>query len=141
MGTRNGNLQKEDIDTTRKVLDNFEQQVNKDLDDLDSTLQRISQLKGVEVFPLNETMLKRASELAVKNLDLKPWDLAILAAILVRCEELWNARENDLNFCEQDSDLLPWDRDGNPRQGLKELYSVAHLRVFADFTMRIAPTP
>ncbi len=126
---------------TRRVLDVFEQEVNQQLNNLDQALQGIHQLPGVEVFPLNEQMLRRSAELSLAGLDLKPFDLAILAAVLVRCDELRASGELDLNFCEQDSDLQPWDRNRNPKQTLVDLYNAAGVWVFRDFTLSYPPKP
>jgi hypothetical protein len=52
-------------------------------------------------------MLARAVQLSRMNLDLKPFDQAILAAVLVGAEQLRDEGADDLSFCELDSDLQP----------------------------------
>jgi hypothetical protein len=80
-------------------------------------------------------MLARTIELSTVNLDLKPFDQAILAAVLVKAEQLRNMGAEDLSFCELDSDLQPWDKRGNVKQPLKSLYDSARLWVYEDFLM------
>jgi len=80
-------------------------------------------------------MLERAVGLTELDLSLKPFDQAILAAILGRAEELWNSGEVDLCFCETDADLQPWDRLGEPKQPLTDLYDKCSLWVYGDFSL------
>jgi hypothetical protein len=75
------------------------------------------------------------------ELALKPFDQAILAAILVRAKELWDEGERDLVFAELDGDLQPWDRDGNPKLRLIELYNAAHVWVYGDFELLTPERP
>jgi hypothetical protein len=53
-------------------------------------------------------MLTRAMELSIQNMDLKPSDQAILAAMLVRAEALRDQGADDVSFCELDGDLQPY---------------------------------
>jgi hypothetical protein len=126
---------------TREVLDRFEQQVHAELKQLDDTLASLRREPGIEVFPLNENMLKRAVDLCTLDLSLKPFDQAILAAVLVRAEELRRAGEADLCFCETDTDLQPWDRRGDAKQPLTDLYDAAALWVYSDFDLRAPERP
>jgi hypothetical protein len=84
-------------------------------------------------------MLARALELATQNLDLKPFDQAILAAVLVRAEELRDQGEQDISFCELDGDLQPWNKDGHSKQPLTDLYDAAHVWVYGNFAMETPP--
>jgi hypothetical protein len=90
---------------TRVVPGRFERQVIEELSGLDTTLASLRDVGGLELFPLNEKMLLRAVELAALDLPLQPFDQAILAAVLVRAEELKDAGETDLCFCQTDADL------------------------------------
>lgn len=63
-------------------------------------------------------MLERAVSLSMLDLSLNVFDQAILAAVLVRAEELQAGGETDLCFCELDADLQPWDKHGNLKQAL-----------------------
>jgi len=124
--------------TTREVLDRFEQQVRAELRQLDRTLASLRGMRGLEVFPLNERMLERAVELSSLDLQLQPFDQAILAAVLVRARELTKAGEIDLCFCETDNDLRPWDKKGELMPPLSDLYCEARVWVYGDFDM-LAP--
>jgi len=84
-------------------------------------------------------MLVRAVELSTQNLDLKPFDQAILAAVLVRAEELGDQGADDVAFCELDGDLQPWDKNGRSKQPLTDLYNSAQLWVYGDFAMENPP--
>jgi hypothetical protein len=95
----------------------------------------------LEVFPLNGRMLERAVELSVAGLSLKPFDQAILAAVLGRAGELREAGETDLCFCEMDADLQPWDRNGAAKQALTDLYDAAGVWVYGDFELRAPERP
>jgi hypothetical protein len=95
-------------------------------------------MRGLEVFPLNERMLERAVELSSLDLQLQPFDQAILAAVLVRARELTQAGEIDLCFCETDNDLRPWDKKGELMPPLSDLYCEARVWVYGDFDM-LAP--
>jgi hypothetical protein len=122
--------------TTREVLDRFEQQIRTELRQLDNTLASLRGEPGLEVFPLNENMLERAVSLSTLSLSLRPFDQAILAAILVRAEELRDAGETDVCFCEIDADLQPWDKRGGSEQPLTDLYDAAGVWVYGDFEFR-----
>jgi hypothetical protein len=127
--------------TTRQVLDRFEQQVRAELRQLDDKLAALRGTPGIEVFALNENMLERAVSLSTIDLTLRPFDQAILAAVLVRAEELRNAGERDLCFCEVDADLQPWNREGQIKQSLAGLYDAARLWVYGDFDLQNPERP
>jgi len=126
---------------TREVLDRFERQVHAELRKLDDIIASLRREPGLEVFPLNETMLERAVDLCTLDLSLKPFDQAILAAVLVRAEELRRAGEADLCFCETDSDLQPWDKHGDVQRPLTDLYDTAAVWVYGDFDLRAPERP
>jgi hypothetical protein len=120
---------------TREVLDRFEDQVRRELRQLDETIIALRQEPNLEVFPLNDGMLAKAVDLAQLDLVLKPFDQAILAAVLVRAGELMAEGETDLCFCESDADLQPWDKHGEARQPLTGLYAAAGVWVYENFAM------
>jgi hypothetical protein len=126
---------------TREVLDRFEQQVREELGQLERTLAFLRSVSGIELFPLNERMLARAVELSMLDFSLAPFDQAILAAVLIRAEELRSAGETDLCFCETDADLQPWDKKGDAKQPLTNLYDSASVWVYGDFEMRDPERP
>jgi predicted nucleic acid-binding protein len=123
---------------TRGVLDRFERQVQIELSQLDEIIASLRRQPGLEIFALNDSMLDRAVDLSTLDLALKPFDQAILAAVLVRAEELLSVGENDLSFCETDTDLQPWDRKGNAKKPLTDLYDTAKVWVYGDFDL-LAP--
>ena len=86
-------------------------------------------------------MLERAVDLSLQELNLLPFDLSILAAILVRSSELLQQGEGDLAFCELDKDLQPWDKEGNPKQRLLDLYDSVRLWVYSDFALQYPVKP
>jgi len=126
---------KEDAKTARVVLDKFENSIKKDLDNLDKTLRALTHLPFVEVFRLDDGMLDRATELALGEIELNPFDHAILASILVCATRLWDAGEKAISFCEIDKDLQPWDKKGNAKPPLRDAFDQAHVWVYGDFTL------
>jgi hypothetical protein len=114
-------------ETTRRVLDRMESRVKADLDGVDDSLDSLRVTKGVEVFNLDQEMLERCASLSYLRLDLKPYDQAILAAILVRAEQLRSKGVDETDFCELDSDLQPWTRiatlNGNWQNSITKLES------------------
>jgi hypothetical protein len=80
-------------------------------------------------------MLEFQVELGSMSLDLKPFDLAILAAILIKAVDLKSQGYEVFGFCELDSDLLPWDKNGVPKSRLRELYERFDLKVYTDFSL------
>ena len=85
------------------------------------------------MFALDDRMLDRALRLRTEVATLKPFDEAILAAVLVKAGELRAAGASDLWFCDLDGDLVPVDRKGNPRRELVALYAAAGVTVRQDF--------
>jgi hypothetical protein len=107
-----------------EVLSRFHQHVTKERA---QTPQRVADLAAdpsVNVFALDETMLARSIELASETaLDLKPFDLSILAAVLTRGATL-HGHGHEVSFCTLDGDLQPWDRNGR-RIDLADLFDAA----------------
>jgi hypothetical protein len=126
---------------TREVLDRFEQQIQAELRQLDGMIASLRREPGLEVFALNEAMLDRAVDLSTTDLSLKPFDQAILAAVLIRAEELRRTGEVDLCFCETDADLQPWDRNGDAKQRLTDLYDAVAVWVYGDFELSAPERP
>jgi hypothetical protein len=128
-------LSTNDDATVRRILDQYERQFAAELQDLDERLALLRQQPGIEVFPLNEAMLERALGLSAHNLDLKPFDQAILAAVLVRASELCAGVADGVSFCELDADLQPWVKKGLRKEPLSALYDSAHISVYDNFSM------
>ncbi len=131
-----GALSAERAQAASQVLDLYSATVNAELRFLEDTLEALRRAPGVEAFALSEAMLERALQLRPDGLSgLKPFDEAILAAILVRAEALRADGAEELSFCTTDSDLQPWDRQREAREPLKSLYERADLWVYGDFTL------
>jgi hypothetical protein len=139
--TGQGKLATEEAHSVRRVLDEYEVAVSAQLDDLDERLRSLVIHPGIEVFALGTEMLARTVELSTQNMDLKPFDQAILAAIIVRAEELRKRDRHGISFCELDGDLQPWDKNGRGKQPLTALYDSAHVWVYGDFAMEDPPRP
>jgi len=130
-----GDISKEDAAVTRTLVDRYENSTKRDLDSLDNRLEALAALPCIQIFGLDDLMLARSTELALVGIELMPFDQAILAGVLVSAARLWNAGEQAISFCEADSDLQPWDRNGHDKQPLKDAYDQAHVRVYRDFTL------
>jgi len=137
---KGGHLEAAQVESTREVLDVFERIVKQDLDNLEARLEQLKAERGLEVFPLTPEMLEKSVSLATE-VELKPFDNAILAAVLVRADDLLKSGETDLAFCELDGDLQPWDKNGNTKPALTRLYDNARVWVYGDFTMTTPERP
>jgi hypothetical protein len=56
-------------------------------------------------------------------------------ALKVKAEELWQIGHSWVGFCELDSDLQPWNRNGERRSILGDLYDNARIWVYGDFLL------
>lgn len=100
-----GELTEEESQAAFHFLEKFERSVSTELRALDSRLEQLRGCVGVQIFALSEGMLERAIALRTQAPDLKPFDEAILAAVLERADELRQAGATSLSFCTLDSDL------------------------------------
>ena len=131
-----GKINEQAETSVRATFDQFERQVVGELDRLEITLQEFAKRPGVTAFPLSEAMLERSLSLTYERLDLDPFDTVLLAAVLTRAADLkMDEAESELFFCELDSDLQPWDKHGNVKPALKQLYDNARVWVYGDFAM------
>ena len=133
-----GRLSTEEATTAFKVFEQFDNLVTQELTKVPERLAALKKHSGVNIFPISESMLERQVVIGSMGLSLKPYDLAILAAILVKAEELREAGYSEFAFCELDSDLQPWDRVGNRKPILSNLYTDAEIQVYGDFLVRAA---
>ncbi|MCU0694562.1 MAG: hypothetical protein MUF54_24545 [Polyangiaceae bacterium] len=120
-----GEITPEDATAAVRFLDRYRLRITTDLNDINARLDALVASPGVEAFGLNEAMLQRVLRLrgtVPEDADLKPFDEAILGAVVVRAEELRGAGERDFWFCTLDSDLWPWTKDKTRRPGLERLY-------------------
>lgn len=98
-------------------------------------LNELAKHPGLNVFPLSESMLERQISIGAMDLALKPFDLAILAAMVVKSEKLRQEGNTWVGFCEMDSDLQPWDKSGAKKRILSDLYDDAQIFVYPNFLL------
>ncbi|MGL5033270.1 MAG: hypothetical protein ACRC6M_05660 [Microcystaceae cyanobacterium] len=132
---RENKISSKDSEIAFRIFDQFDGLVRNELDQVPFRLQNLANQQGINCFPLSESMLEFQVEIGSMSLDLKPFDLAILAAILIKIVDLKSQGYEILGFCELDSDLLPWDRNGIPKLKLKELYDNINLQVYGSFSL------
>lgn len=133
-------LDRTSADTALDVLSRFEQYAAKDRQDAPA---RIAQLRHepLDVFALGEQALDRSIQIAADtSLALQSFDLAILAAVLVRGEAL-HAAGTCVSFCTLDRDLQPWDKKSVRRPELSALYDAAGVWVYGDFLLENPARP
>jgi hypothetical protein len=133
-----GALSTPDTEVVRGFLEAYDQHVKAGIDGVDARLDDLRNEANVEVFALSDEMLGRVLDLrrsVVEVNQMKPFDEAILAAVIVRAETLSASGTADLTFCTLDSDLLPWTKKGEARPELKKLYDGAGVSVLASFAV------
>ncbi len=123
----------EDAKAAFRVFDQFDGLVANELTKVSERLNELANLPHLNVFPLSEPMLERQVAIGALDLSLKPYDLAVLAAVLVKAEELQQQNHSWVGFCELDSDLQPWDRSGDRKSILRDLYDQARIWVYDNF--------
>ena len=128
-------------EATRRVLDRMEESEKADLARLDEAFDHLKAADGIEIFNLSQEMLERCADLSYLKIDLHPFDQAILAAILVRGEQLLADGVDETAFCELDSDLQPWDKDSDRKEQLAGLYDKARIWVYGDFLLQAPAKP
>jgi predicted nucleic acid-binding protein len=137
-----GRIPFEDAEAAFRVFEQFDGLVANELTRVAERLDELATRPHLEVFPLSESMLERQVSVGAANLALKPYDLAILAAFLVKAEELQQAGHGWVGFCELDSDLQPWDKFGARKLILSDFYDAARIWVYGDFLVEnIAQLP
>ena len=132
-----GRVTAEDTKVAFRVFDQFDSLVANELTQVAERLDDLAKNPSLIVFPLSEAMLERQIFIGAMELSLKPYDLAILAAVIVKSEEL-QKEYSWVSFCELDSDLQPWNKFGDPKPILSYLYKNAHVQVYADFVLEKA---
>ncbi len=128
-----GRVSAEDAETAFRVFDQFDGLVANELTKVPERMSALAKHPSLHVFPLSQPMLKRQVSIGAMDLSLKPYDMAILAGLLVRAEELQLEGHSWVGFCELDSDLQPWDKSGAPKPILRDLYNGSRIWVYADF--------
>jgi hypothetical protein len=130
-----GRVTVEDAKAAFRVFDQFDGLVANELTKVSERLDDLAKHPDLSVFPLSESMLERQVFLGAMDLFLKPYDLAVLAAVLVKSEELQQEGYSWVGLCELDSDLQPWDKSGSRKPILGDLYDNARIRVYGDFLL------
>lgn len=125
----------EDAAAAFRVFDQFDGLVANELTKVSERLDDLANHPALKIFPLSEPMLERQVSLGAMDLSLKPYDLAVLAAILVKGEELRREGHAWTGLCELDSDLQPWDKSGARKPILSELYNNSQIWVYGDFLL------
>jgi predicted nucleic acid-binding protein len=128
-----GRISLEDARAAFRVFDQFDGLVVNELTKVSERLNALAAHPGLSVFPLSESMLERQVSIGTMDLSLKPYDLAVLAAVLVKSEALQQEGHPWVGFCELDSDLQPWDKFGAQKPILSGLYNDARIWVYGDF--------
>jgi len=128
-----GRVSPEDAKAAFRVFDQFDGLVTNELTKVSERLDALAKHPGLSIFPLSEPMLERQISIGAMGLSLKPYDLAILAAVLVKSEALQQVGHPWVGFCELDADLQPWDKSGARKPILSDLYNDARIWVYDDF--------
>ena len=85
---------------------------------------------------MDDAVLGMSLELHFKEIELSEFDRAVLAAVLIKGRSLRDGGGVDVNFCELDSTLWPWEKKNRQeRAELKNLYDDAGVWVYSDFTL------
>ena len=135
-----GKLTHADRDAVMRTVAMFEDRVRVELANLDSTLENLRSEAGLEVFPLNDDQLQLAIDVSF-SVDLNPFDQSVLAAVLGRSDAIHAIDPSaEIAFCELDSDLQPWDKQGRSKE-IVELYDARGIWVYGDFDMSAPQRP
>lgn len=127
-------------DAAFDVLSRFQQHVEHERAHAPERISDLAADHSITIFALDETMLSRSADLAAEaGIDLRSFDLSILAAVLIRGANL-RSDGHEVSFCTLDGDLQPWDRNGR-RIDLADLFDEAGVWVYGDFLMQTPPRP
>lgn len=136
-----GSIDEATANSTFELLSRFQHHVANEKLEAPKRISALLQNRTVDVFPLDELMLVRSTKIAAETgLELQSFDLAILAAVLVRGEALHSAG-NPVAFCTLDTHLQPWDRNGARKKDLADLLDAAGIWVYGDFALEAPPNP
>jgi predicted nucleic acid-binding protein len=137
-----GRVNAEDAKVVYRVFDQFDGLVANELTKVSERLNTLSRDPSLSVFPLSESMLEKQVSIGAMDVFLKPYDLAVLAAVIGKAEELQQEGYPWVGFCELDSDLQPWDKSGHRKPILSDLYDTARIWVYGNFLVEeIAELP
>ena len=131
-----GRISPEDAKVTFRIFSQFDRLIDSEIKQrIPERLNALASHPGLSIFPLSEPMLERQVSIGSMGVSLKPYDLAILAAVLVKSEELQQEGYPWVGFCELDSDLQPWDKSGARKPILSDLYDHSRVLVYSDFLL------
>jgi hypothetical protein len=130
-----GRVTVEDAKAAFRVFDQFDGLVANELMKVSARLDDLAKHPSLSVFSLSEPMLQCQISIGAMDLSLKPYDLAVLAAVIVKARELQEEGHSWVGFCELDSDLQPWDRVGARKPVLSDLYDNTRIWVYGDFLL------
>lgn len=130
-----GRINPDDAKAAFRIFNQFDGLVAHELTRVPERLDALLSHPGLSVFPLSEPMLEHQVSIGAMDLSLKPYDLAILAAVLVKSEEFQQAGHAWVGFCELDADLQPWDKSGARKPILSDLYNNSRVWVYGDFLL------
>lgn len=136
-----GGIDEATANSTFDLLSRFQNHIATEKLEAPKRIPALLQERAVDVFPLDEAMLVRSTKIAAETgLELQSFDLAILAAVLVRGEAL-HAAGDQVAFCTLDTHLQPWDRNGAPKKELADLLAAAGVWVYGDFALEAPVRP
>lgn len=127
-----GRLTGEQRQAVDAFLVGFEAAFQSDLATLPARVNEVLELPGVDVFALDDEMLAKTLELR-SVVDLKPFDEAMLGAVLVKARQVRESSSDEVYFCELDGDLSPNPRPNQVRRALMAEYRDAGLVFRSDF--------
>jgi predicted nucleic acid-binding protein len=119
---REGHIDEQLSEAGNELLQLFVNMTSAELDQLEARLEEVREL--VNAYALTDAMLEQALTLRTRVPDLGPFDEAILAAIVVKAQELT-----------LDRDLSPVDKRGNRKPELFTVYEEVGLVVRTDFKL------
>ena len=131
----------EDASTVRNFIEQMENAVRNELRAMEQTLRQLAASPGLQVMPYDAAMMERSLEYGFVLPELKPYDQAVLASVIVGAERLLQAGEREMFFSELDSDLQPWDRNGERLERLATIYDDANVWVSGDYLLQSPPAP
>jgi hypothetical protein len=136
-----GQIDKSFADATFVLLSQFQQHIKNEKAAAPDRIAALRQEVALDVFHLDEEMLVRSTLIAAETtLGLQSFDLAILAAVLVRGATL-HAADHEVSFCTYDSDLQPWGDNNNQKDELRDLLDHAGVWVYGDFLLEQPARP
>jgi len=136
-----GRIAADHADIVRTVIQQMENAVRDELRVMEDALRELAAAPGLEVINYDADMMGRAMEIGFRMPEIKPIDQAIFACVIVRAERLYRGGDREMFFCELDSDLQPWGRDGQRIEKLATAYDDVNVWVCGDYLLQSPPVP